>query len=82
MTAVTVQEWDELAKKADDRGLRGLSDEERNKYLFNSFSRGHVSLKYVLELLNLNGCDECGKIVMPEEEHTEEDCTVWRVMES
>lgn len=80
MTAVTAQEWYGLVEKSKNH--ESLTDEERTKLLFNSFSRGHMSLKFVLESLGLDSCDDCGKIVDPEEEHTREDCTVWRVMES
>ncbi|KKL57472.1 hypothetical protein LCGC14_2235110 [marine sediment metagenome] len=82
MEPVTAQEWYELVERSEDRGSKKLSDEERNKYLFNSFQRGHLSLKFVLELLGLDSCDDCGKIMEPGEDHSKEDCTVWRVMES
>ena len=80
--AITKQGWDELSKKADGIGLKGLSKEERGEYMFNSFQKGHLSLRIVLELLGLDGCDDCGKIVEIGEEHSREECTVWRVMES
>jgi hypothetical protein len=74
--SVTAQEWSGLAGRTGR-----LSEEERTKLLFNSFQMGHLSAGSIMELLDL-GCDGCGKVLRPEEAHTDEDCVVWRVMES
>jgi hypothetical protein len=80
--SVTAQEWYGLVEKSKNQGLGELLPGEREKLLFNSFSRGHISLKFILESLGLDSCGDCGKIVELEEKHSWEDCTVWRVMES
>jgi hypothetical protein len=81
MAPISAQRWYELVEKSKNYGLGKLSKEEQHQLLFNSYSKGHVSLDLIFEMLDI-GCDRCGKVVMPEDEHTEEDCTVWRVMES
>ena len=78
--AVTEQEWYGVI----DRSEAGeeMSDEERGKLLFNSFSRGHTARQSFLEAFGFASCSDCGMVVGPEEVHTGDECTVYRVMES